>query len=595
MTIARRNLAEAVDYSSIVGLTASTVAYPSVSAATNSLAALYGVGFADRGFGQIHSTSTELITLVKGDVIPSQAWKSLRSALLTCANFTDVTTAFTPPGGSAVPLPNESVFDVGEIITDLRYGWSSTVQKIDQKRLRIPVDRFALPVVVINDTRTTDWPDQIKLEFKVEFDDEDHARYFFNTGGKIRISPSFVPGANQAHYNSWQTMLMGTAPTSTQFAGVVELSAHECKRISGAGGALQNIGYYELTSGPKQLLRFSVDDLDDALTDATGIYKDFKANYYTVTSYVDGVAKQNGGNGHTVVFEVFFSDVYGTSAQPVKGTMNVVVTTTQVAPEYLIIDAPTITVTTNLAENGGAIYENFVDVIDSNILDYNLYARANARLGYTGVIPLRATVRVLTNVVVGSTSTTTSAMQIPSLPTDSMVILYNQGYILGKGGNGGAGSALTAASAGTSGGPALLLSYPTTLQNTGVIGGGGGGGGGSTSNNATFGADDPGGSGGGGAGFSLSQPGNVGPTPAYYGQPGGWLVGGAGGDLEPHGGSAEWWQAEVGGKGGNLGQAGTAGTGDFTGGAGGAAGVALTGNTYVLPGSLRGDIRGTVV
>lgn len=592
MTIAKRNLAEAVDYTSIVGNSASNVAYANSSTATNSLAALYGVGFADRGYGQ---TSVVVPAITQGDVIPSQAWKNLRSALLTCANFTNVNTNFTPPGGSAIPLPAESVFDVGEIITVLdNYDWSGIVQKIDKNRLTIPEDRLTTPVTVINNTRTTDWPDQIKLEFKVEFTSEDHARYFFNSGGKIRISPNFAPGENQAHYNSWQTMLMGTAPTSTKFAGVVELSAHACTRLSGNGGSLQNIGYYELTPGVKELLRFSVSDLDSTLINSTGIYKDFVANYYTVNSYVEGETT-NGSNGHTVVFEVFFSDAYGTSAQPVKGTMNVVVAVTQVAPEFLTVASPEFTIITNLSEGGGAIYENFVDVISSNILNYDLYSRANAIIGYTGILPLRATVRVLSNVVVGSTSNAAPAMQIPVLPTDSMVILYNQGYILGKGGNGGAGSALTAASAGTSGGPALLLSHPTTLQNTGVIGGGGGGGGGSTSNNATFGADDPGGSGGGGAGFSLSQPGNVGPTPAYYGQQGGWLVGGAGGDLEPHGGSAEWWQAEVGGKGGNLGQPGIAGTGDFTGGAGGAAGVALTGNTHVLTGSLRGDIRGTVV
>jgi hypothetical protein len=592
MTIAKRNLAEAVDYTSIVGNTASDVAYPSESSATNSLAALYGVGFADRGFGQTITTVSPLVT---GDVIPSQSWKNLRSALITCANFTNVSTTITLPDDTLVTLPNESVFDVGEVITDLKYDWLSRVQLIDEQRLTILADRFSPPVSVINNTRTTDWPDQIKLEFKVAFTSENHARYFFNTGGKIRIAPSFVPGANEAHYNSWQTMLDGTAPTSTQFAGVVELSAHACERISGRGGALENIGYYELTSGRKQLLRFSVADLDTALIDATGIYKDFVANYYSVTSYVDGVSNANGGNGHTVVFEVFFSDAYGNSAQPVKGTMNVLVTTTQVDPTYLTITPPNIVITTNLSDNGGDIYARFVDVVDSNITNYNLYARANARIGYTGATPLRATVRVLTNVVVGSTSAATPSMQIPSLPTDSIVILYNQGLILGKGGNGGAGSALTAGGAGSSGGPALQLSYPTTLQNTGVIGGGGGGGGGSTSNNATAGADDPGGSGGGGAGYIPGEAGNVGPTPTYYGQPGGWLLGGAGGDLEPHGGSAEWWEAAVGGKGGDIGQAGTSGTGNYTGGTGGTAGVALTGDSFVLVGSVRGDIRGTVV
>lgn len=586
MTIAKRNLAEVVDYNSIVGNSAHDVAFVDSTTATNSLAALYGAGFGDRGYGQTSSSSVSLSPLQVGDVIPSQAWKNLRSALVTCASFTDV---------SVLALPDESSFDVGEIITDLKYDWAATVQLIDQQRLTIPTDRLAAPVTVISNTRTADWPDQIKLEFKVEFDSENHARYFFNTGGKITITPTFSPGANQAHYNSWQTMLMGTSPTSANFAGTLELSAHACARISGQGGVHQSLGYYELTSGRKQLLRFSVADLDASLINSTGIYKDFVANYYTVTSYVDGVSNTNGGNGHTVVFEVFFSDGYGSSAQPVKGTMNVMVTATQAKSEYLTITPPEFLITSNLSDGGGDIYEQFVDVIDSNMLNYNLYSRANARLGYMGTIPLRATVRVLSNVVVGSVNTATPAMQIPSLPTNSIVVLYNQGLILGKGGDGGAGAAWAAGSSGSSGGPALELAYPTTLQNTGVIGGGGGGGGGSTSNNTVVGADDPGGSGGGGAGFSPGMPGNTGPTPTYYGQPGGWLVGGAGGDLQPHGGSAEWWQAGVGGRGGDLGQSGTAGTGVYGGGAGGAPGTALIGNTHVSTNSVRGDIRGAVV
>jgi len=132
------------------------------------------------------------------------------------------------------------------------------------------------------------------------------------------------------------------------------------------------------------------------------------------------------------------------------------------------------------------------------------------------------TVTINPGVTVGSTSTSTFALTVPSAfsPTDNITIV-NNGTIVGRGGNGGAGSPNVVpsnATAGGAGGTALRILRPTTITNNGTIGGGGGGGGGggrggpssvqgpespSPVSGATAGA---GGVGGGGAGFDAGSP-----------------------------------------------------------------------------------------
>lgn len=76
-------------------------------------------------------------------------------------------------------------------------------------------------------------------------------------------------------------------------------------------------------------------------------------------------------------------------------------------------------------------------------------------------------------------------------------------WVVGKGGAGGAGTN-TNGSNGSAGGTAMLIEFPITISNLGVIGGGGGGGGGGAGYNplSSGGAQVSGGGGGGGAGYA---------------------------------------------------------------------------------------------
>lgn len=236
----------------------------------------------------------------------------------------------------------------------------------------------------------------------------------------------------------------------------------------------------------------------------------------------------------------------------------------------------------------------FNQTISSNTNDYNLRNAAIAA-GWDQVLVLQATITINSGVFVGSSSTSSAAFQTgSSFPAGSTLSIINNGSIVGRGGNGGGGDlgpgqfagagggggagvinssggdgqgasnngspggnttggsggaqgsflgpptpvdSGYSGNSGANGGPALLVSYPTSITNNGTIGGGGGGGG------------------QGGGGFVASKPRSFGV----------WAEGGAGG---------------------NLGSAGSKGADKPSpspgiGGAGGAAGAAVNGNSNI--------------
>lgn len=174
----------------------------------------------------------------------------------------------------------------------------------------------------------------------------------------------------------------------------------------------------------------------------------------------------------------------------------------------------------------------FNGTITTNQLNLNLrtWALANGWNGNT-----IAYITVAPNVYIYSNSTATPALTIDgSWPNG--VILINQGFVMGQGGNSANGPGLA-------GGPAISLGISCTIDNTNVSAyiGGGGGGGGSVGLNSTGGGGAGGGNAvNGGAGGGLGASGSPGVANAYSGGGGGRIfpgVGGAGGNFGSGGGA----------------------------------------------------------
>jgi hypothetical protein len=202
--------------------------------------------------------------------------------------------------------------------------------------------------------------------------------------------------------------------------------------------------------------------------------------------------------------------------------------------------------------------------ISSNTYNYNL-ATAATGAGWPGSLPIQLTINP--GVVVGSTSTGTFALQIPSAlnPAPSVTVI-NNGTVIGMGGGGGQGarnqSPATPSTGGSPGGTALFVGRPVVITNNGTLAGGGGGGGGGGARPAGFPATPSrrGGGGGGGAGFNGGAGGAGGPgtTDGFPGNPGTVPAGGAGGAGNGPQGVAD--PLYRGGDGGGQGAAGNSGS-----------------------------------
>ena len=249
--------------------------------------------------------------------------------------------------------------------------------------------------------------------------------------------------------------------------------------------------------------------------------------------------------------------------------------------------------------------------IAANTTDYNLH-NALVTAGWDGTAVVNATVTINSGIIVGSTSTATYAFDTGVIPAGSTVNIVNNGYIVGRGGNGGNGGAnkpyATAPGSGApgqAGGPAMYLRYAVSITNGSgyIYSGGGGGGGGGVTNGANVGYNSGGGGGGGGAGNVVGAPGANGIGNPYVanggglsigggGGVGGGVIGGAGGALNMNGVYPSFNGGGGGGGGANGGHGGRAYT-NFSGagfavgagGVGGGHGAAITTNgntvTYV--------------
>lgn len=224
MTYATGNSIQASDYNTPAGLTASGAG--SAATATAKAGYLYGVGYGDRGYGQ---SSPALSAVSAGQAI-GQEWQNLRTVMVSMAGWQNTSIASLPPASS---------FNAGAAIA-ASSAISSILSTLDSNRLNYQVGNMTLSGLT-SSTRASTWGagvGSITAEFSVTFSSEDHARYFFNTGGELHILLSH-PSTATSRDSSWNTVLSGFN---------MAFRANASARIGGSYGTAQAIGYYQLTT-----------------------------------------------------------------------------------------------------------------------------------------------------------------------------------------------------------------------------------------------------------------------------------------------------------------------------------------------------------
>lgn len=87
--------------------------------------------------------------------------------------------------------------------------------------------------------RTDPWSNKITAEHKWSFDDYNHARYFFNSGGQLRVALE-MSGGSTTGYFYWSDVLAEMGVLSLTWNNVLQ-------SFSVAQGTSENKGFYDLT------------------------------------------------------------------------------------------------------------------------------------------------------------------------------------------------------------------------------------------------------------------------------------------------------------------------------------------------------------
>lgn len=324
MTYAYDNLIEASDYNTVF---------------RNPIQLLYGTGYADRGYGQsaiVIPTVTAPILDEPQELVKATEWATMRSVMVVLANHQ----------GTAVTLPPS-----GDLVTDqlVKYyvGNTTALASLDTQRLSFANDAMTTFAnrTSPSDTRSTSWTTQIVHEFTMNFTTVDKARYFFNSGGSIKFTPSRTGGSATTHNQFWTDLC--------NFYGSVSMGAHGNRSIyhynSGVTG-VPGRGYYELPmwSGswtPGDILWKGVGD-GSTYSFATYAGSGNNITIYGVT--MDGMTGGNGDNGKTLRFRVEFNDVIVEVPDTISGTIKAAISI-QKATTYLTTETPTFSNITSLS------------------------------------------------------------------------------------------------------------------------------------------------------------------------------------------------------------------------------------------------------
>lgn len=175
----------------------------------------------------------------------------------------------------------------------------------------------------ITGTRSNPWNGLIYYEFTVTFNNEDHRRHFFNSGGEIRITSS-LNGAPNSKSQDWAELL--------NRVGTIKMNYNSTQSSVDASGTA--IGNYQLTGSYQTVYQKAGQGY------TYGIYS---GNLYTV--------KARFQNENEIQFRIEFDDVATGSFIDVNvdGILESAVQLFRASSNYVSVPKPSVSTTTSLS------------------------------------------------------------------------------------------------------------------------------------------------------------------------------------------------------------------------------------------------------
>jgi len=233
----------------------------------NKIVRVIGTGDGSRGYGQ----SVQSSSVSSGNIITKAQWDALRWDIYNALYHQ---TGTVP---SIIQVEANSVIRYGAAQPNTQY--STLSDTADTNRFNLGVGQFSVEAGGTA-TRSTSWASQVESVVTVTFTTSEAARFFFNSGGKIRFTSSRTGGATSDQNASWSSLLTSVG---TQAFGAITPAVN----FYSLTNAYQTWYSSSPTSFPYSGNTYRLEALCDVANNSTGTARILTFRARWIDSYVD--------------------------------------------------------------------------------------------------------------------------------------------------------------------------------------------------------------------------------------------------------------------------------------------------------------------
>lgn len=277
MTYATNGLIQATDFNTLVGTSPNTT--------SGVLNTVWSTGGTTAGYGQ-----TAIATVAAGGTVGSAEWANLVNKTSNSASHqgTSITAVTAPSAGGTVSY-------LSAIPTNLTTIYNS--------RLNAATQGSTVPNAVAS---ASTWSTAITFTHTVTFANGDAARYFFNSGGQLKVTCSHAnttAGINLLLNNLASNV--GTVVMSAPSSGAVTIAGTSYNGITKVGGGgtaptvSTNSGYYAMTTSNATVFT------QTASTGPSG----YLGTFIRVIAKSNGTQGSNGDTGSVITLYTIWDEV----------------------------------------------------------------------------------------------------------------------------------------------------------------------------------------------------------------------------------------------------------------------------------------------
>lgn len=308
MSYEQDGLIQAVDFNTLVGGNPTTTA--------NTLNATWATGGGSAGYGQ-----TPVGNVAVGDIVSATEWNSL---------INNASNSAAHQGSSITALGNINAGDSIQFLSDIPNNLSTIyTNRLNAANIGSTSSDTA--------TRGTTWANTITFTHTVTFANGDAARYFFNSGGQLKITCSHPSGTGiDLLFNSLASNI-GTVVISAPSSGSISIAGTTYNGVTKIGGGgnsptiQANEGYYGLSTANTTVFTQT----------ASQPLTNYDDSFISIIAKTNGVQGSNSDNGNVITIYTVWDEDPSTGLTVSSGSAT---TLTVQAPE-----------TTNIANTWGSI------------------------------------------------------------------------------------------------------------------------------------------------------------------------------------------------------------------------------------------------